>query len=822
MSPGTRSLLRRWLFGILTGIAAAALRASLQPLIGDQLPFVIAFPATVFAAVAWGVGPAIPVALICAAAIALPQVPPELAPSNRPLQIGTFLLGSLLLATVCGPLARPRRSAVTPASATSAETAASQWLRATLWGAFLIPLLAFVIVAWWGFDRAQREAEATVTHACELAYRQAQRTFAIAADIAARADAAASGDDDAARRNEAEIHRRLADMTSGLPSVVNLNIWDAQGRPIARSDVFPVDPKASVADRAYFQEQQRARLPLGVSEVIHGRQTGKELLNATIRRASPDGSFRGVVAVSLSPGFFRDFYESLSAEQPNLASFALIRTDGEILARWPVAPDQRTHVPEGSSILAQVTAGARTGTVLIPENNGRETRIAGFKRLDDYPLYVVAGVSRAAMFAGWGRFVGLLAAILFPTAAVLVFVTWVALNKTLREAGTALELQEQVRRRASAEKSMLQSQKLETLAVVTGGVAHDFNNLLAIVNTSLHIHKRQHPELAQEKQLLAMGRAIQSGVRLTRQLLSFARKQSLRPEIVELQSWLPGIEGLIRTTLGPSVSWQLHVEPDTRPVCVDVGELELALINLVVNARHAMPQGGLLSVRAGNASAGTRGEGARVSIAVQDSGVGIPPEYLAKVFEPFFTTRTQGAGSGLGLSQVQGFCTAAGGAVRIDSAVGAGTTVWMDLPASSEAAPQELAEAAPIPQLAGRVLLVEDNEDVAATTEMMLRDAGLDVIRHVTADAAWGWLQNAPTLPDAVLSDIAMPGTMDGVALAFALRERFPALPVLLTTGYAERHHEAIEAGLSVMSKPVAPQVLLEALGAAIRRGRAA
>ncbi|HEY4067404.1 MAG TPA: ATP-binding protein [Burkholderiaceae bacterium] len=710
-----------------------------------------------------------------------------------------------------------RRSSSTPVARASPETAASQWLRATLWGAFLIPLVAFILVAWWGFERAQREAQATVAHACELAYRQAQRTFSIAADIAARADAAAFGDDELARRNEAEVHRRLADMTSGLPSVINLNIWDAQGKPIARSDVFPVDPQASVADRPYFQEQRRARVPLGISEVIQGRQTGRELMNVTIRRASLDGGFRGVVAVSLSPGFFRDFYESLSTEQPNLASFALIRLDGEILARWPLAPDNRTHVPPGSEILGQVQAGAKTGTVLIPQSNGRETRIAGFKRLDAYPLYVVAGVSRAAMFAGWGRFVGLLAAILFPTAAVLVFVTWVALNKTLREAETALELQEQVRRRASAERSMLQSQKLETLAIVTGGVAHDFNNLLAIVNTSLHIHKRLHPGLAQEKQLLAMGRAIQSGVRLTRQLLSFARKQSLRPEIVELQSWLPGTEGLIRTTLGPSVAWQLQVEPDTRPVCVDVGELELALINLVVNARHAMPQGGSLSIRAGNAAGNER-----VSIAVQDSGVGIPPEFLAKVFEPFFTTRTQGAGSGLGLSQVQGFCAAAGGAVRIDSAVGAGTTVWMDLPASAAAAPQDPAEAAPIPQLAGRVLLVEDNEDVAATTEMMLRDAGLDVVRCVNADAAWDGLETSATLPDAVLSDIAMPGAMDGVALAFALRKRYPSLPVLLTTGYAERHHEAVEAGLSVLSKPVAPQALLEALDAAIRRGRVA
>jgi two-component system NtrC family sensor kinase len=698
------------------------------------------------------------------------------------------------------------------------ETAATRWLRATLWGAFIIPLVAFVSVAGWGFERAQRDAEATVTHACELAFRQAQRTFSIVSEIAARADAAASSDDSFARENEALVHQRLADMTSGLPSVVNLNIWDATGQPIARSDVFPVDQNANVADRSYFQAQRLTNLPLGLSEVIKGRQSGKELMNATIRRASPDGSFRGIVSVSVSPGFFRDYYQSLSNEQPNLASFALIRLDGEILARWPLTTANRTRVPAGSAILAQVAAGAKSGMLLLPQTEGRETRIAGFKRLDDYPLYVVAGVSRAAMFAGWVHFVALLAAVLFPTAAVLMLVAWVALNKTRREAATAAELQEQVRRRASAEQTMLQSQKLETLAIVTGGVAHDFNNLLAIVNTSLHIHKRVHPEFAQDKHLQAMDRAIQSGVRLTRQLLSFARKQSLRPEVVQLQTWLPGIEGLVRTTLGASITWQLRVEPSTRPVCVDLGELELALINLVVNARHAMPEGGTLTVHASNAG-GADGQGRQmVSIAVEDSGVGIAPELLAKVFEPFFTTRTQGAGSGLGLSQVQGFCLAAGGTARIESRVGEGTTVWIDLPASDTDAAPEASATAHVPHLEGRVLLVEDNEDVAATTEFMLRDAGLDVMRRVNADAAWSYLETADTLPDAVLSDIAMPGSMDGVALAFALRERIPELPVLLTTGYAERHQEALDAGLSVLSKPVAPEVLLEELRTAMRR----
>ncbi|CAN5785259.1 hybrid sensor histidine kinase/response regulator [soil metagenome] len=697
------------------------------------------------------------------------------------------------------------------------QTPLTAWLRAVLWGAVLVPTTAFVAIAAWGFERAQHEADMAVAHACDLAYGQAQRTFTVAAEIAKRADAASSGDDVAAREREADIHQRLADMTAGLSSIVNLNIWDSAGRPIARSDAFPVDATASVADRGYFHAQRDAPVPLGVSKVIKGRQTGLELANASIRRSSADGSFRGIVAVSLSPAYFRDYYETLAKEEPNFASFALIRTDGEILARWPLSPDGRTRVPDGSLTLQRIAAGEAAGSLLLPATAGREARLVAFRRVDDLPVYVVASVSRDATLASWVRFVSLLAAVLIPTTAGLVFVSWVALKRTRREQATAAALQEEIVRRANAEKGMLESQRLETLAVVTGGVAHDFNNLLAIVSASLDVLKRKHPELSPERQVQAMSRAIQSGTRLTRQLLSFSRKQALRPETVELQRWLPAMEGLIHGTLGTSIAWQLVAEADTRAVTVDLGELELALINLVVNARHAMPQGGELVVHACNAAETPKAGEAMVSISVKDSGVGIPADLLGKVMEPFFTTRAKGAGSGLGLSQVQGFCVQAGGFVSIESVVGQGTTVRMYLPASSAGAPAAKAdESGPPITLQGRLLLVEDNEELGSTTEMMLRAVGLEVIRVTSADAALTYLASQAEQPDAVLSDIAMPGSMNGIALAFSLREQRPQLPVVLTTGYTEQIGEAAAAGFRVLPKPAAPEDLLDELRAAL------
>ena len=683
-----------------------------------------------------------------------------------------------------------------------------------LWGALLIPLTAFVAASWWGYEHAVAEAQAAAERTAILVRGQAQRTFEIAEQIAHRANDAAAGDDASVHAREAEIHARLADMVAGLPSVLNLNVWDAQGRPLARSDRYPAGRVASVEDRPYFQQQKTAPVPLGISDVVTGRQTGLQLLNATIRRNSADGRFNGVVSISLSPAFFREYYRSLAADNPALARFALVRTDGAILANWPqVDPAEgQQRVTLSDEVFSRVRAGERDGRLEVTSHRDGQRRFVSFQRVGDYPLYVVAGVSRAAMLAGWLRYVGLLAALLVPVTAGLTYVSLVALRKTRREQAITAALNEAVRRRAAAEKGMLESQKLETLAQLTGGVAHDFNNLLAIVSSSLHVHRHLHPEFGEERHLQAMARAVQSGTRLTRQLLSFSRKQALRPELIALQTWLPGAEGLLRSTLGSRISMEIDAAPDVCPISVDVAELELALINLALNAKHAMPGGGRLRITARNEGASEDGT-TMVAIAVADTGVGIAADVLPRVFEPFFTTRTNEAGSGLGLSQVHGFCAQAGGRARIGSVPGQGTTVEMLLPAEQPGAhPPAVAIPTDPGRLSGRVLLVEDNDDVAQSTAAILQAAGLAVTHQWSADAALAALQGGATLPDIVLSDIEMPGKLSGMDLAFRLRELWPALPVVLITGYAKQLEDAVSGGLRVLPKPTPPQDLLREL----------
>jgi two-component system NtrC family sensor kinase len=806
----------RWLLTLATAVVAIGLRSLLQPVLGDRLPFLIAYPAVVLAASLWGIAPGAVVASACAFVAAVPWIAPTIPADERPMHVGAFLLAAIFICLVSN--LRAHRWAAPQDADAGFDTPLASWLRAVLWGAVLVPVTAFVAASWWGYERAVGEAQAAAERTAILVRGQAQRTFEIADQIAQRARSAAAGDDAAVSGREAEIHARLADMVAGLPSVVNLDVWDAHGRPIARSDRFPSDRIASVQDSLYFQQQKQARAPLGISEVLAGRQTGLELINTTIRRDTADGQFGGVVSVSLSPAFFGEYYRSLAAENPALARFALVRTDGAILANWPQLDDGegRQRVMLDDDVFARVKDGERGGHLEVASRRDGERRFVSFQRVGDFPLYVVVGVSRAAMLAGWLRYVGLLAALLVPVTAGLTCVSLVALRKTRREQAITAALNDAVKRRAAAEKGMLESQKLETLAQLTGGVAHDFNNLLAIVSSSLHVHRHLHPELGEERHIQAMSRAVQSGTRLTRQLLSFSRKQALRPELVSLQTWLPGAEGLLRSTLGSRIAMEVVVDAGVCPISVDVAELELALINLALNAKHAMPGGGRLRITARNEGASEDGT-TTVVIAVADTGVGIPPDVLPRVFEPFFTTRMKEAGSGLGLSQVHGFCAQAGGRARIDSEPEQGTTVEMVLPAE---APHPHPPARPVPtdpeRLAGRVLLVEDNDDVAQSTAAILQAAGLEVRHHWSADAALAALQDGATLPDIVLSDIEMPGRLSGMDLAFRLRELWPRLPVVLITGYAKQLEEAVSGGLRVLPKPTPPQELLRELRSAM------
>jgi signal transduction histidine kinase/ActR/RegA family two-component response regulator len=416
----------------------------------------------------------------------------------------------------------------------------------------------------------------------------------------------------------------------------------------------------------------------------------------------------------------------------------------------------------------------------------------------------------------------LLALFVFPTAFGFAWMSWLALRRTRQELHAAQSLDDERGRRQRVELALMQSQKLEAMGRLTGGVAHDFNNLLMVINSNLYVHRRLRPEVAESPQLAAIERAVGSGAKLTRQLLAFARKQALLPERMALQERLPALLDLLRPLLGSSVTLSCEVAPDTGPIEVDAAELELALINLALNARDAMRGTGELSVRARNALPGEPEPGASghfVVLEVVDTGPGFETATMARAFEPFFTTKPLGQGTGLGLSQVQALCQSAGGVAQIDNRLDGGARVRMHFKRAHAGVDAPLPESAASPRLACRLLLVEDNDAVAQATRALLESMGC-AVHHVDSGAAA--VQHLDTAAgndiEVVLSDIEMPGDIDGIALAGQLLQRRPPVPVVLMTGYAVRLEQAVRGRLDVLPKPCSPTQLAEAIGNALAR----
>ncbi len=389
------------------------------------------------------------------------------------------------------------------------------------------------------------------------------------------------------------------------------------------------------------------------------------------------------------------------------------------------------------------------------------------------------------------------------------------------------ELRTQMDERAQIEETLRQAQKIEAIGQLTGGIAHDFNNLLMVISGGLDMLDRLADPARRERLMDGMRQAAQRGTALTRQLLAFSRRQSLAPESVDLVLRISRMRELLDRSLSGDVKVRVRFTPDLWPVEVDSGELELVILNLAVNARDAMPDGGSILIEASNAPGevvlGITGDFVRLS--VTDSGTGIPEEVRTRVFDPFFTTKEIGKGSGLGLAQVYGFARQSGGTVWIESECGHGTSVIMLLP-RSERIPDlpdghELVEDTAADASVGTVLLVDDDEEVAALVGEMLEHLGYRVTHAASATDALGALANACKV-DIVFSDVMMPGGMNGVELAREIRTRALGVPVLLTSGYAEAAQKSAAAeGVHVLAKPYRLEELATALREAIESASA-
>ena len=670
-------------------------------------------------------------------------------------------------------------------------------LRAVVVLAFALPLamLAVTAVALYraAFDEAHEQLDAASRIAQEHALKMLETNEMVLARMLDLLGNAADAD---VLARSAEIHARLKEMARSLPQVQGLFMHGADSRSLAMSPVFPPPREIDYSDREWHVAHRRGEAGgLFITEQLRSRATGEAFFDMSRRRNFADGRFAGSVHVSLRPEYLTAFWEEMAASTRGLR-MVVVRTDGRLLARWPGAVAPGAAVRPEDPLLQRIAAGASYGQHETLSPFDGVTRMVAFRRLGQYPLYVAAAFDRSQVVAAWAARVALIALFVVPLACALAWMAWIALKRTREELDAVQRLEE--------------AQKFEALGQLAGGVAHDFNNLLMIVASNLHLLRRHMPPDA-ERLLGSVERAVGTGTRLTRQLLALSGRQALAPERLLLQERLPALLSFVRAALPGSVELESRVAPDTAAIYVDPAELELALINLALNARDAMEGGGRLAVSARNA-------GDQVLIEVADTGSGIDPAIVQRVLEPFFTTKPAGKGTGLGLTQVQALCRSAGGKVEIASSPGSGTRVRLYFAQAAGTGGAQQSVAAPrAARLDCTLLLVEDNDALAQATSAVLESLGCRVRRVENARAALAAL--AEQRFDVVLSDIEMPGRIDGIELALQLARRAPPLPVVLMSGYAARIEQAKAHGLEVLSKPCSPATLRDALGAALETG---
>lgn len=384
-----------------------------------------------------------------------------------------------------------------------------------------------------------------------------------------------------------------------------------------------------------------------------------------------------------------------------------------------------------------------------------------------------------------------------------------ATGKAIRMVGGSSDITE----RLVMEEQLLQSQRLDSLGQLTGGIAHDFNNLLTVILGNAQLLQEQlhdQPKLSNLTNIIDV--AATRGANLTRHLLAFSRKQALQPGTIDINKLLTNLKGMLSRTLGENIVINLRAHPGLWPAFVDQNQLEVALLNLCINARDAMPDGGIVSLETANvllddafAASSNVTPGDYVLITITDTGTGIPPDIIDHVFEPFFTTKDKGKGTGLGLSTVFGFVKQSNGHISIYSEVGRGTTLRVYLPRSLESAAQsETPTSAPRAQGGSElILLVEDNELVRKFGHDMLKSLGYDVLTASDGRAALAILQERHDVK-LLFTDVVMPG-IGGPELARQARKLHPALKVLYTSGYTQDsmiHDGKLDAGVTLLEKP--------------------
>jgi two-component system, NtrC family, sensor kinase len=684
----------------------------------------------------------------------------------------------------------------------TARESAVRLLKLMMVASLVLPAALYGYASWVSYRDIHAAADERIERSLDVQQEQALKVFETVDRTFAEVDEIVRGmSDDEIRSAQPRLHPRLAQIADVMPQLQAIVLIGRDGRPLAASTLEAVKTDVNFTDRDYFKAQADKDAGTYVSDVRTPNlaSVGRDFFDLSRRLDSPSKTFKGVIAVAVRPKYFEDFYTLIG--QTRGSFYALVRDDGTILARYPVRNNRAQKLSPTSGLRSAIDHGVTHDTFTVNSEVDGVPRRIGFRKLAGYPVYALSGISIPAINHEWLRTIGAHLIFGLPATLLLFAVLWFALRRTRH-------LHDEAERREMAEGALHQAQQLQAIGQLTGGVAHDFNNLLMIVSGSVQRLRRHIKDEKQTHLLDAITTATQRGESLTRQLLTFSRRQTLQPSVIDLAERLPEIKDMLSRSLRGDIEIRVSVPRRPCTVKIDPSEFELALLNLAVNARDAMPSGGTLTItakpvvlRGKTSEEGLAGD--FVAIRVADTGSGIPADVLPRVFEPFFTTKDVGKGTGLGLSQVYGFAHQSGGAASIASSARRGTVVTLFLPRTWEAParPQEQPAVVSAKRHAGTVLLVEDNAEVAEVGKAYCEELGYTVKQAASAQAGVDFVERDRDI-DVVFSDILMPGGMNGLELADAIRRRFPQIVVLLTTGYSSSAQDAVRQGFAVLQKP--------------------
>ena len=698
------------------------------------------------------------------------------------------------------------------------------WLvRLAAAASLILPSALFVWAGWSNQQKIAALAEERILRSLDVEQEHAVKSFQIATVIIDDITEDLLSAPLAGR--EKYFHDLFQKRIRTVSEIQSIWLFDTQGYATVNSSAFPAPRDRNFAKEDYFHAHVANDIGVYFGE-IHTSFSGNDPYFTLSRRITRNGVFDGVLEISMMPSDFYRFYTRLVYGEG--LQYALIRDDGTFLVRYPV-PEKMPPAPLGSNtgfrktIAAHYDGGFYTTTSPVDLTERR----FGVRRLDRTPVYVSAGIATASTHEQW-------LAEMFPyfaygiPATIFLFVTLLFVHHGMQRLNTEMN------RRQMAEGALRQAQRLDAIGQLTGGVAHDFNNLLTIIIGNLESAQRQAATLtdaAKDRLGSSISRAMQGAQRaatLTRRLLAFSRQQPLNPKSLNLNKLLVGLPELLRGGLGESVLVEVVGAAGLWPVEADATELETAILNLTVNARDAMPDGGKITIEAANTYLDEQycrqhpdvRPGQYVQISVSDTGSGMSADVLSRAFEPFFTTKDAGQGTGLGLSQVYGFVKQSGGHVNIYSEVGDGTTVRIYLPRRAAGVPDE---DVPAPSIEGNssgecVLLVEDDDDVRDYLTQTLRGSGFKVIAAANGEKALEAMDSHTEKIDLLLTDVVMPG-MNGRKVAEAGLARRPDMKVLFMTGYSRNaivHHGRLDPGVELVQKPVTGEHLATKIRAMI------